>query len=128
MESQTISIPPIVLRWSDWTAWHDLGADARSEIDVPLPGREPGVYEVRRADAEERLTIGRASNLRRRVRRGLVKGKLPHSAGARIWQNEDLTGLLVRWAVTDRPAAVEEELHKQHVEKFGRLPKYTDHT
>ncbi len=128
MESQTISIPPLLLRWSNWTAWNDLWVDSRSESGVLIPNGEPGVYEVRRADVEERLTIGRASNLRMRVRQGLVKGKTPHSAGAKIRESEDLARLLVRWAVTDRPAAVEEELHRQHIERFGRLPKYTDHT
>ena len=31
----------------------------------------------------------------------------------------------VRWAETDRPAAAEEELHRRHRERFGRLPRYT---
>ena len=128
MESQTISIPPIILRWSEWTMWNDLLIDARSGTGILIPNGESGVYEVRVADVDERLTIGRASDLRMRVRQGLVKGKVPHSAGAKIRLNEDSTHLLVRWAVTDRPAAAEEELHKQHVKRFGRLPKYTDHT
>ncbi len=128
MESQTIHIPSITLHWSDWVAWDELKIDARSDSGVLIPNGEPGVYEVRIADVEDRLTIGKASNLRMRTRQGLVKGKVPHSAGTKIRQNEDPACLQVRWAVTDRPSAVEEELHKQHIEKFGRLPKYTDHT
>ena len=31
-------------------------------------------------------------------------------------------------AVTDRPSAVEEELHKRYVEKYGELPKYVKRT
>lgn len=63
-----------------------------------------------------------------RIKQGLVKGKVPHSAGKRIRAQEDLSRLVVRWAVTDRPAAVEEELHKKYKAKFGELPKYTEHT
>ena len=84
-----------------------------------------GVYEVRRADDEQRLTIGKATNLRQRIVRGLVKGKLPHSAGKRIRASERVSELLVRWAETDRPAAAEEELHRRQIQQFGRLAQYT---
>ena len=83
---------------------------------------DPGCYEVRRDGAEVRLTIGRAANLRSRVKQGLVKGKFPHSTGTRIRAKEDVSKLLVRWAVTKRPAVVEEELHLRHREEYGRLP------
>ena len=115
-----LTIPPIELTWSTWLAWDDVATAA-----VPTG---PGVYEVRRADAEQRLTMGKATNLRRRIVRGLVKGKLPHSAGKRIRANERVGELVVRWAETDRPAAAEEELHRQHVKKFGRLPRHTQRT
>lgn len=87
-----------------------------------------GVYEVRHFDGEERLTIERASNLRMRVKQGLVKGYAPHSEGQRIRGSEEVSRLVVRWAITDRPAAAEEELHKRHVIKFGSLPKHVNHT
>jgi hypothetical protein len=83
---------------------------------------------VRIVSAEARLTIGKAANLRMRVRQGLVKGKTPHSSGARIRSIEDLAQLEVRWAETEYPAAAEEALHKAYIERFGSLPKYTMRT
>jgi hypothetical protein len=125
---ERIEIPPIDLAWSVWTPWTSIALDARGGGGVAIPNAAPGVYEVRQADTEERLTIGRASNLRFRIRQCLVKGIAPHSTGDQIRAAENLSGLLVRWAATDRPAAVEEELHRRHVESFGRLPRYTRHT
>lgn len=128
MNRETIDIPPITLEWSQWTAWHELKLDARYGGGILVPNREAGVYEVKYADDEERLTIGRTSDLRMRIRQGLVKGKVPHSAGKGIRANEDLSRIVIRWAVTDRPAAAEEELHRRHQVRFGNLPKYTRHT
>jgi hypothetical protein len=51
-----------------------------------------------------------------------VKGKPPHSGGHRIRELEDMSQLVVRWAVTDRPSAAEEELHRAHRARFGCLP------
>ncbi len=127
MKRKLIEIPPIPLEWSDWFLWNDLRVDARRG-GIKLPNEIPGVYEVKHRDAEERLTIGRASDLRMRIRQGLVKGKIPHSAGKRIRAEEDTSKMVVRWAVTDRPAAVEEELHKRYLNRFGQLPKYVKHT
>src|SRR5712692_10189760 len=121
---ETLSIPPIRLDWSDWVSWNDLKPDARSEDCVRIPNGRPGVYEVKHTDAEECLTIGKASDLRMRIKQGLVKGKTPHSAGDRIRAGEDVTQVVIRWAPTDRPAAAEEELHRQHLVKFGRWPKH----
>lgn len=59
-----------------------------------------------------------------RVKQGLV----PHSAGERIRLSEDTSRIVVRWAETDRPACAEEELHRKHLQKHGRLPKYVEHT
>lgn len=85
-----------------------------------------GVYEVRVIGTEEwRLTIGKASNLRHRIKQGLVKGIAKHSSGTRIRATEDVSRIEVRWACTDRPCAAEEELHKQYERTFGGLPKYT---
>lgn len=127
MGREVIEIPPILLEWSDWFPWDDLKADARRG-GIEIPNKKPGVYEVKYRDAEERLTIGKASDLRMRIRQGLVKGKTPHSAGERIRASEDTSKLVVRWAVTDRPAAVEEELHKRYLNRFGKLPKNVEHT
>lgn len=128
MEDEVITIPPVKLRWSDWTLWADLKIDARYAGGVRVPSGVAGVYEVKYEDTEERLTIGRASDLRMRIKQALVKGKVPHSSGKRIRAQEDLARVVVRWAVTDRPAATEEELHNKYEVKFGRLPKYTEHT
>jgi hypothetical protein len=128
MQREEINIPPIVLEWSEWIPWDDLRIDARSEGGLGVPNQTPGVYEARFAASEERLTIGKTTNLRQRIERGLVKGKMPHSAGKKIRASEDVSAIVVRWAVTDRPAAVEEELHRRHRAKFGRLPTYTKRT
>ena len=47
-------------------------------------------------DADERLTIGKASDLRMCIKQALVKDKVPHSAGKRIGAQEDLSRV-VRW-------------------------------
>lgn len=119
MEVQLVKFQDVRLDWSDW---HDWSALEVSGIVVP---EASGVYEVRLKGSEERLTIGKASNLRRRVWRSLILGKLPHSSGKRIRANEDTSTIEVRWAETDRPAAVEEELHRLHRAAHGHLPTYT---
>lgn len=125
-EEERIEIPPITLRWSPWVPWHALREDVRAGgANVPDTS---GVYEAKHVDAEDRLTIGKASNLRMRVKQGLIKGNSPHSAGERIRAREDIAKVVVRWAETDRPSAVEEELHERHRRAFGQLPKYVDHT
>jgi hypothetical protein len=126
MEKQKIEIPPIELEWSDWVLWTDLKLDARKS-GIKVPNGQPCVYEARHQNAEERLTIRKASNLREQIKQGLVKGKLPNSAGEKIRANEDTSTIFVRWAVTDRPAAVKEELHIKYKNKFGKLPKYVEH-
>jgi len=126
-EKQTISIPSIELEWSEWFLWNDLMKDARKN-GIKIPNGVSGVYEARCQDQEERLTIGKASDLRWRIRQGMLKGKGDHSSGGKIRVNEDTSRIVVRWAITDRPSCVEEELHKIHRIKFGKLPKYVEHT
>jgi excinuclease UvrABC nuclease subunit len=123
MENQEIIIPRICLEWSEWTPWRLLDLNI-NQGGARVPAK-PGVYEVKRVHGEERLTIGKASNLRKRIKRGLVMGRLSHSTGARIREFEDPDQLLVRWAVTERPAAVEEELHRLYQERYGVLPEHT---
>jgi len=127
MEQQHINIPEIILEWTDWVNWEDIKVDARSG-GIRIPNKKPGVYEVRFKDSEERLTIGETEDLRMRIRQGLVKGKSPHSSGKAIRAAVDTRTIQVRWALTDRPCAVEEELHKQYRDKFGALPLHTKHT
>jgi hypothetical protein len=126
--AEIINLPPIHLEWSEWVPWNHLKLDARSGGRTLVPNGRSGVYEVKYADAEQCLTIGKASDLRMRVKQGRVKGKIPHSAGAKIRESEDTSQLIVRWAVTDRPAAVEEELHMRYKARFGRLPTHCCHT
>ena len=128
MDIRYIEIPPIILDWSDWHAWSKFELDARSDPEGITPPELAGVYEAKFIETDERLTIGKASNLRMRVKQGLVKGKVPHSSGDDIRANESTSRIVIRWAITDRPAAVEEELHRRHIEIFGKLPKYTDRT
>lgn len=125
METTIIEIPAITLYWSEWHTWADLARDARSDPQGIRVPDGPGVYEARIDDQHVRLTIGRAANLRMRLKQGLVKGKVPHLAGRRIEGQEDVARILVRFAETDFPAAVEEQLHQRHVAAFGHLPKYT---
>jgi hypothetical protein len=117
----------ITLDWGRWVLWPDVLIDARGGAGVLIPNGVPGVYEVRHAAAEsdERLHIGKASDLRMRIRQGLVKGKVLHSAGKRIRAEEDVSQLVIRWAVTDRPGAAEEELHRLYRVAYGGLPRYT---
>ncbi len=126
MTTQNILIPPITLEWSDWHSWSSIMVDGRSG-GVYIPNERPGVYEARLVASAERLTIGKATDLRRRVRMHLVKGKAKHSSGDDIRRYEDTSKVEVRWAETDRPAAVEEDLHRLYRKAFGHLPKYTDH-
>jgi hypothetical protein len=125
-ETQLLEIGTLELLWSDWHPWQDFFVDARSGLGVMLPNKTPGVYEVRYAGKDTpRLHIGKASDLRMRVRQGLVKGLVPHSTGIRIRAAEDPGLLEIRWAVTERPSAAEEELHRLHILAFGALPTYT---
>ena len=119
-----IHIPPIALKWSQWHWWDDVERDARCDGAV-VPNGQPGVYEVKLADERKLLAIGRATDLRMQIEQGLVRGKIHHSAGKRIRAEEDVEDIGIRWAVTDRPAAVAEELHRRHKGRFGGLPKYS---
>lgn len=85
------------------------------------------MWEVKYADADGRLTIGKASDLRMCIKQALVKDKVPHSAGKSIGAQDDLSRV-VRWAVITRPVAAEEDLHKKYEAEFGKLPKHTEHT
>ena len=125
-EKEIIKIPEITLEWSEWYPWNKIKENARKTgIKVP---EERGVYQVKYRNENECLTIGKSKNLRRRIKQQLLKGK-NHSEGKKIIKNnEDVSQIVIRWAITDRPAAVEEELHRKHKKKFGKLPKYVEHT
>ncbi len=126
-EKQILDIGVIELEWSGWHKWEDIITDDRGVRGIHIPNKTRGVYEVRHSGCnDERLTIGKDSDLRMRVRQGLVKGKTKHSTGTRIRKAAIDTGQIeVRWAVTERPAAAEEELHRLYTAIFGRLPEFT---
>jgi hypothetical protein len=70
-----IIIPEISLGWTEWRHWQEFEKDMRSGDGVKVP-ESSGVYEAKYKNSNERLTIGKASNLRIRVKQGLVKGKI----------------------------------------------------
>ena len=126
MEIEEINIPLISLKWQRWYSWDDLKVNAlQSGIHIP---ESKGVYEVRKDNDDKRLTIGRATVLRDRIKKNLLRG-VSHSEGERIIATEkDTSRLFVRWAETNRPCAVEEELHRRYLERFGELPLYAKQT
>lgn len=128
MDSTLVEIPRFVLIWSDWIPWNNFLLDQRTEGSAVNVPNGPGVYEVKLENDGTLLTIGKASNLRMRVKQGLVKGKVPHSSGENIRKSEDVGRLFIRWAETDRPSCAEEELHRKYKSQFGVYPKYTKHT
>ena len=113
-----VHIEPIVLDWSEWHSWRDV---ARGGCAV-APGEQAGVYEAKISGRKERLAIGKAKDLRARVKQGLMGGKAGEPAGDEVGADEDV---VVRWAATERPAAVVEELQIRHMGRFGEMPKYT---
>src|SRR5438105_1254773 len=116
-DEDVIAIPPFNLGWTAWFDWNSVKADTRWG-GVKVPNGQPGVYEAKYPETEERLTIGKASDLRMRIKQGLLRGKVPHSAGTRIRANEEVDRVVLRWAATDRPSAAEEELHRRHRARF----------
>ena len=116
-----VHIEPIVLDWSEWHSWRDVERDAR-EGGAVAPCDQAGVYEAKISGRKERLAIGNAKDLRARVKQGLMDGKAGDPAGEDLGADEDV---VVRWAATERPAAVVEELQIRHKGRFGELPKYT---
>ena len=125
MDKQEIKLPLIVIEWSEWFPWKKFLIHGKHPfLGIKMPNK-PGVYELKYLDSDERLTIGKASNLRSRVKQGLVKGQIPHSTGIRIKKaKEDTSNLVIRWAVTIYPSAVEEYLINEYIEKYGKRPKY----
>ncbi|MBM3472183.1 MAG: hypothetical protein FJX75_02780 [Armatimonadetes bacterium] len=125
---EVIELPPIILNWSYFWDWDEIANGTDDDEDIDLPPSEPGVYRVIGGREVETLCIGRAANLRQRICSALIAGKAPHTAGCKIRENEDLSTVRIAWAVTNRPAAAEEELHRRHVERNGHWPKYTQRT
>ena len=126
MKRMVLRIPPLVLEWVEWTRWTDLQLHTRGEGGVSIP-TEPGVYEVCRKGRTGLLLIGMASNLRHRLKQALVKGKAPYGARKKLMKGERgrFHQVWIRWAITDRPAAAEEELFRRYRRRFGRQPKYS---
>lgn len=124
-EQVTLRIPDINLKWTKWYSWNTLKENA-NKTKIAIPNTE-GVYEVKLEGEKERLTIGKSTRLRTRIKTGLM-GNGKHSTGEKIVKHEDLNKIFIRWSETDRPAAAEEELHRKYLEKHSTLPKYTQRT
>ena len=127
-----IHIPPITLDWSEWHRWDDVGRRIR-DGGVNVPNRA-GVFEVKFEDEEYLLCIGNAENLRAQAKHALAKKYRIDSPGPKLRpeiKNESLSTsrILIRWAITDRPAAVEEELRRRYEEgRYDGLPEiYQDY-
>ena len=121
---QIINIERIILDWSEWYTFNHILAN------IGLIPNVSGVYEVIEPGKECRLTIGESCELRRRIRTQLIKGS-SHSAGEDIKQNfepAEHSNLLVRWALTNRRACVQEELHRLYQQKHHCMPRFTDRT
>jgi hypothetical protein len=125
METMILEIPPIMLEWSEWYSWDQFKQNQHANVSVPT---QPGVYEAKLIREEKRLTIGKSTNLSRRIVAGLIRGNIPHSAGERIRANETTSQILIRWAITEQISLVEAILHTKHIERFGILPIYTRQT
>jgi excinuclease UvrABC nuclease subunit len=115
------------LNWSPWISWNSLTTDSRGLGGVNVPPK-PGVYEAKFVEEMDSLHIGQSDNLRRRVKQGMVRGNIPHSTGERIRAVEDVSRIVVRWAETARQVEVEAELHKEHIRRFGSLPRHDRRT
>jgi hypothetical protein len=83
------------LIWSEWIPWNTLTTDGRGLGGVNVPPK-PGVYEAKSVEAMDSLHIGQTDNLRRRVKQGMVRGNIPHSAGERIHAVEDVSRIVVK--------------------------------
>ena len=120
---EILKIPEIVLNWSQLYSFEDIKKHAK-EGGVNIPNQS-GVYKVLNEN-NEILHIGRASNLRHRIKQGFVKGKTPHSTRDRMLnEGVDFKKLKIQWAITDWPNSAEEYLHKKFKKEYGHLPKFT---
>jgi excinuclease UvrABC nuclease subunit len=99
--------------------------DVRTNKSAPNPPADSGVYEVKFIDQDIRLIIGKAAVIRKRLKDQLIKGE-GHPPGERLKKDiPDRSGIHVRWATTEFPAAAEEYLLQQHKAlHHGKLPKY----
>jgi excinuclease UvrABC nuclease subunit len=110
----------------NWTQWYSF-VDIRNEKYVL--STLSGVYEVRDIHSKEILHIGKAINLKNRVKTRFVDGKYRHSTRDRmIEKHVKFEDLEIRWLETEYSCAVEEYLHKEHIKQFGRLPEYVIRT
>ena len=100
-KSDRIVIPAIPLEWRPWKRWGLLAMDARTHPGARGPNKRPGVYEARERGKDERLTIGKAGDLRYRVKEGLVWGNAPEAvACARSGFTDPLSLAHALFAVT----------------------------
>ena len=107
-----------ILTWSDWCQW--IAFDKWCN-NVP---KVPGIYEAKFMHEMNRLTIGKANSLLRRIKY-LRTGT--HSAGIRIRQNHpnELEKIVIRWAEVINPLSIERSLKQNHFKEYGTKPTYT---
>lgn len=107
-EIQPIAFDPITLKWEEWIPLRRI-----IDGDI-LPPQKPGVYEFKHMQATEtweRLRIGESGDLHQRLVEKLIKGKGDDAYGKKdAILAEGIDNLMVRWALTLKPAAVEEHL------------------
>ena len=112
MEKDIIYLPSFEIEWDRWRVWNQL----KDNLDI-IP-EECGVYEVKRMYEEIRLDIGCTEKLKGRIT-SLLKGT--HSVGEKIRSKENPSALVIRWAITDRPEAIEKALMIRHLLKFDSI-------
>jgi len=62
---------------------------------VKVSNKQFRVYEVKYVDQDEKLIIGKLSDLRMRIKQGLVRDKSSHSAGGKI-KNTNAHKIIIR--------------------------------
>ena len=122
----------ITFNWYPWTSWNDLVSFKKHQARGPVPAC-PGVYEIRRVDADpdELLYLGSSKKLSTRLYDDLLNDQ----GGAHATHKKQLfwdevggnTQLLaLRWAETEpcHYLALECELLRQYTLQFGHFPKF----
>lgn len=90
-----------------------------------------GIFAVRQRGLAERLLVGRAGDLRRRLKHALVESRRRRATDDELRTKEDLTRIEMRWALASAREApfipwaeIEAELLRRYVAQFGQWPKY----
>lgn len=120
LRKQTIRIEPITLAWTRWHDWDSLRRRSNSVGGIAIT-QAGGVYEIRHTKSSEPIYIGCTNRLWRRLK-VLLRGK--HKPGFKILNSLRTNALKIRWAETQRPACIEEELLNRFQRRHRRLPRF----